>query len=657
MNTTVSGSTRHKRQAGERRAAQADRATTLVESLASFQGPPEEFLQRLLVMQGRLAAADSGVLLRFSESQGPRVEAMYTPQHDALPPAWLDAAVQQAPKAFNAVGAVAMELADHVAAGTGPEVLILLAFPPSFSDAVVGGDRLMSAFMVRHANHNAIALARQQVELTLGVMSAYEARTLLQHQAVSYDQLSEALEIVGCVNAAERSREAAFALCNTLASRWSAHRVSLGWRHGETVKIEAISRTEKLVRKMKMVQDLEAAMEECLDQDTEVAVPAASNAISIAREHERMVREHGSRAILSSPIRAGGQVVGVITIEQEPDAAAQEITGDANAQAEHAATPVEDWNARALSLRLIADMSAPYLYRLYQADRWVGAKLARSTRRAGAVVVGPRHTWAKLTAVLVLAAGLASVLLEGRDQIEAPFEVQAVQRQLITAPFDGHLDQVLVTPGDAVVAGVTVLATLDTAELRLERSRLQSDLIKFQRQAEAARQEQRMAEVQMAYAEADAIRAQMSLLEARVDRAQLRSPLTGVVTEGDLKRAIGRRVTQGDVLFEVVPLEQLRASLQLPESRVAQVQAGMTGELAAAAQPGQHVNFTVESVQPAATTKDGSHYFAARAHFEDRPAWLRPGMNGVAKVDAGEKPYIILWTREAVDWLRMKLWI
>jgi hypothetical protein len=42
--------------------------------------------------------------------------------------------------------------------------------------------------------------------------------------------------------------------------------------------------------------------------------------------------------------------------------------------------------------------------------------------------------------------------------------------------------------------------------------------------------------------------------------------------------------------------------------------------------------------------------------LEQRPAWLRPGMEGVAKVDIGRAPYGYLWTRDLVNWIRMRLW-
>jgi hypothetical protein len=40
-----------------------------------------------------------------------------------------------------------------------------------------------------------------------------------------------------------------------------------------------------------------------------------------------------------------------------------------------------------------------------------------------------------------------------------------------------------------------------------------------------------------------------------------------------------------------------------------------------------------------------------------RPDWVRPGMEGTARIDAGSRAYPWIWTRRIVNWLRMRLWL
>ena len=109
------------------------------------------------------------------------------------------------------------------------------------------------------------------------------------------------------------------------------------------------------------------------------------------------------------------------------------------------------------------------------------------------------------------------------------------------------------------------------------------------------------------------------------------------------------------------------ATIMVPESRVFDVWPGQPGELAAAALPGQKLAFEVQRVHPVAEVADQTNVFPVKVRLTGRvgqdpdaafdpPAWVRPGVEGVAKADAGRKPWIWLWVRDGVNWVRMKLW-
>jgi hypothetical protein len=36
---------------------------------------------------------------------------------------------------------------------------------------------------------------------------------------------------------------------------------------------------------------------------------------------------------------------------------------------------------------------------------------------------------------------------------------------------------------------------------------------------------------------------------------------------------------------------------------------------------------------------------------------MAPGMKGVAKIHVGRRSYAWLWTRDLVNWVRMRLWV
>jgi multidrug resistance efflux pump len=165
------------------------------------------------------------------------------------------------------------------------------------------------------------------------------------------------------------------------------------------------------------------------------------------------------------------------------------------------------------------------------------------------------------------------------------------------------------------------------------------------------------AQAQIAQANADKAQAQIDLLNYQIGQANLISPIGGIVVKGDLKHQIGVPVKAGDVLFEVCPLEFLRAQLMFPEDLIFYIEVGQKGKLATASYPGQPIKFVVERINPMAEVVNQRNVFKVRVRLLETYPWMRPGMEGVAKVSVGKRRYIWIWTRKITNWIRMKLWL
>ena len=128
---------------------------------------------------------------------------------------------------------------------------------------------------------------------------------------------------------------------------------------------------------------------------------------------------------------------------------------------------------------------------------------------------------------------------------------------------------------------------------------------------------------------------------------------------GDWRERPLAPVERGEPMYEVAPLDAIRATLYVPENKIAELDVGDIGTLASASHPGRYVPFTVERINPIAEVIDGRNVFRTRVRIDEAGAatWLRPGVEGVAKADVGEAPVIWVWTRDAVAWVRMKLWL
>ena len=606
----------------------------VINQLSRFDGPPEQFLSNLLAVQCQVGPAEGGAILRAGKPRGAEVLAVYPALDKGTPaPVWLA-------QAAEACGQTVAEAVTAVRPVHSPGDLYgqpadrHLVVVPLHGDRAVRG---VAAFLVDERDPAALAVVRERLELTVGLLSLYEMRLLLQRRQTDLRRLRAAMETLATVNAQERFAGLAMALCNEVAARWECDRVGVGFLKGRYVQLRAMSHTEKFTRKMKIVQDIEASMEECLDQDVEILYPAPPEGTYVSRAASELAKHHGVETVLNLPLRRGGEARAVLMLERP---------------AERPFT-VEDVEA----IRLTADLCMPRLANLEEHDRWVGARLAAGVRKGAAAALGPKHTWIKVAAIVISGLAAFAIFARGHYRAEASFAIDPIEKQMVPAPFEGFLRSVSVEPNSEVVGGETVMATLETAELRLQRAESKAEQATYLKQASAAMRDAKTAEAQIARAQADKVQARIELLEYQIEHATIVAPITGVVVKGDLKRQIGAPVKTGDVLFEVAPLEGLRAELAVPEDQVADLEVGQEGELATTSFPDVRTRFVVERINPVAEMVEQRNVFKVRARLVDRDPRMRPGMEGVAKVDIGRRRYLWIWTRPIVNWVRMKLWI
>jgi len=636
----------------------------MAERLVRFDGPPELFLFELLAAQCRLGQASAGSVVRLGQAKPAPASPDETAEEESAPPtpptlpgdqaaaeimavfpplpatgsppSWLAHAIELAmspsPSADVRQTQVHRLQASSAAAGR-PAVHHLIVVPVHTN----GGFSGIATFLLDTDDAQVVEARRQRIELSVSLLSLYEMRQLLQQRDADLRGLSTATRVLSASNDHPRFRAAAMSLCNEIATRWRADRVSLGLLSGRYVKLRAMSQTEHLSRKMALVGAIESAMEEALDQDVEVLHPVPPETTLVNRAAQALSTQHGPSAVCSFPMRRGGEAIGVITIERPID------------------LPMT--TEEVAFLRMAVELCTPRMAELAETDRWWGARLADATRRGFAGFLGPRHTWAKVGAIALLAGVLALIFVPGTIRVEAPFKFQAVTQRSIPAPFEGYLESVEAEPNDIVEAG-TILATLNTAELRAELSRLDAEKLGHSKEAMMAAREGNQVERQIAEARMARVDAERDWVTWQIDHAAIRAPIAGTVVVGDLKQQLGSPVDKGDVLFEVAPLSELRAELWVPDDKIGDVPPeGARGQLAAAAEPGVKLSFEVEQINPIAEVIDGSNVFRVRVKLLERQPWARPGIEGVAKIDAATAPIGWVWTRDAINWVRIKLWL
>ncbi|MCY2929116.1 MAG: HlyD family efflux transporter periplasmic adaptor subunit [Planctomycetota bacterium] len=622
-------------------------AADLIDRLARFDGPPEGFLSALLAVQCRVVAASQGAILRTDEGGRTGVLSAWPAlEPGSAAPVWLASAAEIAPEVANSGKTAVRPLhsQEQLYGEAARKHIVLISLRGGM------GGRGVGAYVIDSAHPRVLREVADRLELTAGLIGLYEMRVTLQRRDVDFRRLRAAMEILTAVNEANRFTGAAMALCNEMAARWECERVSLGLLKGRYVHLKAMSHTEKFSRKMDLVQDIEAAAEECFDQDVELIHPAPSESMNVTRATAILASRRGPHTVLSLPLRREGEPVGVLVVERVAN------------------RPFRLEEAEAI--RLTTDLATARICSLHETDRWFGARLASSVKKGLAAVVGPKHTWAKLAVAAALAGILVVTFVQGDFRADATFVVQATDRRVICPPFDGDLAKVYVKPDDEVT-GRTVngkwegapLAAMDTAPLVYRRAKALAEREKFISEAnvagsganpDAGKRDQALASAQGAQAEID-------LLDYQIAKAVIRNPFEGNrpirVLSGEAQKREGTPVTRKDMLFEIAPLDKIHAELLVPEDEMGNVERGQHGEIANPADPKQRIRFTIVRISPAAEMVEQKNIFRVYVDLDEVPTWARPGREGVAKIELGRKPLGYIWTRQMVNWVRMKLWI
>ena len=126
--------------------------------------------------------------------------------------------------------------------------------------------------------------------------------------------------------------------------------------------------------------------------------------------------------------------------------------------------------------------------------------------------------------------------------------------------------------------------------------------------------------------------------------------------EGDLPQQIGAPLRRGEPGFRLAGNGGLYAEILVNESDIGFVRAGMGGEITLVGQPSLATSIQISRIVPLASTQGGENIVPVRANAEHIETWWRPGMTGVARLDAGRQPLWWLATRRLLDFARLQLW-
>lgn len=417
-----------------------------------------------------------------------------------------------------------------------------------------------------------------------------------------------------------------------LADTLNSECVSIGFIVRENVVCKAVSDAPRFDVRMALINAIESAMDEAVEQQTSVG--SSLQLVAPGHSHEHLRSVTSGRDCYTVPIKFKETILGAITVMGVSEGASREDVA---------------W------LEHVAEAAAPVLNLQLRENRSLLQRVQMRLLESWRAFSGREHTGRQLVAMVALLVFIGSLLFTGTHRVAARASLEGSDKQMITAPTTGFVLEAVARAGDTVEQG-DVIARLDDRELLVKQRQWHAEIDKLEKAYSQALAESNRTELSLLRAQRAEFNAELALVEQQLERNVIKAPFSGVLVAGDLSQQLGAPVEAGETLFEITSLDSWRLLVDVDEHEVADIETGQSGYIRLASMPDHGYAMTVREIMPVALSRDGETVFRLEATITEQDERLRPGMQGVAKIDVGRSPYLWLWTHRLVKRARIWLW-
>ncbi len=506
------------------------------------------------------------------------------------------------------------------------------AYPFSMDGLMKG----LVAVELRADTEEALSHAMGQLQWGTGWLELMFRRGQAKEGERLFANLKSAVDLMALVLSESSFKGAAMAFVTQLAVILRCDRASIAFVVKNHARIQALSHSAQIEKRMNLNRAIELAMDEAVVQRRDVLYPPPpERGILIVRNHERLAKDHGAGCIYTLPFYGEGRYYGAMTVER-PEG--------------------QEFSEEEINLcRSVAALIFPVLETKRKNDRHLILKTADSIRIQSERLIGAGYAGRKVLLIMLLLLAVFFSFKTWDYRVSGQTTLEGRVRRSIVSPFEGYVKEAFVRSGDMVEEG-TVMCSLDDRDLRLERINLISRSSQYRKQYQEATATHNRAEAEIIKAQLDQTAAQLDLIESRIERTRVTAPFKGIVLSGDLSQRLGGSTEMGEVLFEIAPLDSYRIIIEVDERRITDLKPGQEGRMILSALPEESFGFVVEKITPISSAKEGLNYFRVEAGTEEVSERLRPGMTGIGKIYIERRKLIDILTRDLRDWIRLRAW-
>ncbi len=229
------------------------------------------------------------------------------------------------------------------------------------------------------------------------------------------------------------------------------------------------------------------------------------------------------------------------------------------------------------------------------------------------------------------------------------------RRALIQPEVEGVIGKVFVHEGQAVQKG-QVLAEMEAWNMRSALAEAQAKYETALLQMNRALAGNDGTEAGVHRVQADYWKAEVDRSRQMLDKAQLRSPIDGVVATPHVESFAGLKLQQGDSFAEIVDASQAIVDVAIDDTDAGLLKQGQKAVVKLNSYPTRTFHGDVAIVSPKAETVHESPVFYARVGVANDDGAIRAGMEGRGKVRVGWYPAAYVLFRRLFLWAYAKAW-
>jgi multidrug efflux pump subunit AcrA (membrane-fusion protein) len=156
--------------------------------------------------------------------------------------------------------------------------------------------------------------------------------------------------------------------------------------------------------------------------------------------------------------------------------------------------------------------------------------------------------------------------------------------------------------------------------------------------------------------QADYWKGEVARARELLGRAQLRSPIDGVVSTPHVDTFAGRRLQFGDTFAEVVDTSSAMVDVAIDAADVSMLRAGENAVVKLNSYPMRTFRGQVAVVSPKGEAQGETRVFFARVAVENPDGAMRTGMEGRGKISSGWRTSGFVLFRKPVIWMYSRMW-